>query len=99
MIKINKIAIGVFLVFSLFNFLFPPYILVLPDGKIQDRILFDFILNEHLKIEYFSYNYIIDIRTLIVLLLISLVISVIIQGIYNIFKKKYPKHKEIEIEN
>lgn len=87
MIKKNKIASRIFLVLVLFNLLFPPNICI-EDGIIYYRNYFKFIFGSRDEI---------DIPTLVVLILISLIVSIIIQGIYNIIKKKQSKNNKTEL--
>lgn len=74
MIKNNKIAIGIFLILSLFNLFFPPIILSV-NGLIRERYFFKYLFD-------MNELYQVDIKTLILLFLISLIISVIVQFIF-----------------
>ena len=82
--KKNKVAISVFLVLALFNLLFPPFVIEGTGNYIITRKHFTFVFKDLVKsVEPVGT---IDIKTSIILLLISLVISFIIQMIYNFFK-------------
>lgn len=85
MIKNNRIAIGVFLILVLFNSLFPPIILF-ADGIIQERHFFRFLFD-------IGRLYQVDVKTLILLFLITLIISVIVQFVFRFFKMKFNKNR------
>ena len=96
MVKKNIIASSSFLILALFNLLFPPYIFIGEGGIIVKRYMFESIFGEVANKGYefpltkssIFYPCTIDLRTLFILLLISLVIALIMQGLYNLIKKK-----------
>ncbi len=81
MIKNNKIAIGVFLILSLFNLFFPP-IIISVDGLIHERHFFKYLFD-------MDKLYQVDIKTLILLFLISFIISVIVQFTFRSILKMF----------
>lgn len=85
MIKNNKIATGIFLILTLFNLIFPPTIRI-SSGRISDRKYFNLIFDMD--------NYQVDIKTLMFLVIISIIISIGIQFFSNmVYTKIISKNK------
>jgi len=86
LIKNNKLAFNIFLFLSLFNLIFPPF----KSEYDPDKYFFHFIFNP-----VRSYGSIIDanidITILIILLLTSIILSFIIQNIFNFIKNRKMK--------
>lgn len=95
LIKKNIVAVSTFLILALFNLLFPPYVFFSETGVVIKRLMFVFIFGDvasnGAKLspnEIDTIPFVIDLRTLFILILISLVISLFIQGLYNLIRKK-----------